>query len=912
MFRFYNLGLRLKIFVLLAVTTLTALVLACAAFVVFDQFSIRKRVAEDLQRDAGHFAEVMATFLLFDTQDGIEDVISEYRRDPHLVAGVVYNAAGEVFFSFAREDVGQSFKPPPMQDAATAFSPKEYISIVRTIGTAGDISGKVFLLRDLVDVWQRAKEFISIAAAVVGVSFVVALMISFRLQQHITEPLLSLSQVANNVARNNDYTARVTRYHEDEIGQLVDDFNEMLAQIQTHDVALQMAYDDLEKRVQERTAELSKTNNKLMEEISTREWAEDEMRKSQQKLLLHMKQTPLGVIDWNKDGEVISWNPAAEKIFGWREHEVIGQSWRDFLVPPAAMEKASANWTLLQNHEGGGHVILKNITRDERMVMCEWFHTPLVNEQENVVGIASLVQDITQRVQSEIALKQSEERFSKVFRASPAAVGIVTLPDGRFIDVNNRFLEDFGHERESIIGKTARELKLWSAEADEERLFKLVQEMTSVSDFDCPLKTSTGEVHNTLLSAELVTLGDRICVLLQVHDLTERMNLESQLRQAQKMEAIGQFAAGVAHDFNNILTIIQGHTNLLQVTHPKDHEDFESVREIGLAADRAANLTRQLLAFSRKQVMRSRMLDLNEVVNNSSKMLTRLVGDNIQVTTRLSETPALAKADIGMIEQVILNLAVNARDAMENGGALKVRTQWRAFNSEQCEMIPDAEPGEYVELTVADTGMGMDKTTLSRIFDPFFTTKEVGKGTGLGLAMVYGIVKQHSGWLSVESEPGAGTMFRIYFPAAGSEQRKTASERHSDRNAEGGKEGILVTEDEPSLRKMMIKMLRHYGYRVFSAEHGVEALAVWAEHKSEIELLLTDMVMPEGISGRDLALKIRKENAELKVIYTSGYSPELFGKDVGLDEQVNFLPKPYRMNTLALLVRQVLDGDPDV
>lgn len=320
MFRFHNLGLRLKIFLLLAVTTLTALVLACAAFVVFDQFSIRKRVQDDLQRDAGYFAEAMTTFLTFDSQEGIDEVISEYRRHPHLVAGVVYNAAGEVFVSFAREDVGQSFRPPPMQDAATAFSPKEYISIVTPIGTAGDIEGTVFLLRDLVDVRQRANEFMSIAAVVAGVSFIVALMISFRLQQHITEPLLSLSQVANNVARNNDYTARVTRYHADEIGQLVDDFNEMLTQIQTRDVALQMAYDDLEKRVQERTAELSKTNNKLVEEISTREWAEDEMRKSQQKLLLHVKQTPLGVIDWNKDGEVISWNPAAEKIFGWREH----------------------------------------------------------------------------------------------------------------------------------------------------------------------------------------------------------------------------------------------------------------------------------------------------------------------------------------------------------------------------------------------------------------------------------------------------------------------------------------------------------------------------------------------------------------------------------------------------------------
>jgi PAS domain S-box-containing protein len=692
MFRFRNLGLRLKIFLLLTATTLIALVLACAVFVVFDQFSIRKRVQDDLQRDAGQFAEAMEAFLLFDTQDGIESVITEYRQDPHLVAGVVYKPDGEVFVSFARDDFQPTFKVPPVQNASTTFSPDRYIWTITPIGAAGEISGKVFLLRDLDDVRVRANEFMSIAAAVVGVSFIVALMISLRLQRHVTVPLLSLSKVANSVARNKDYTARVTRYNEDEIGQLVDDFNEMLAQIQTRDVALQLAHDDLEKRVQERTAELSKTNNKLMEEISTREWAELEMRKTQQKLLLHVKQTPLGVIDWNKDGEVISWNPAAEKIFGWREHEVSGKSWRNFLVPRAARQKADDNWKQLQNHEGGTHVILQNSTNDDRTVMCEWFHTPLVNEQEEVVGIASLVQDITQRVQSEVALKQSEERFSKAFQASPAAVGILTLPDGRFIDVNNRFLEDFGRERGSTIGKTARDLALWSDDADEERLFKLVKEMTSVSDFECPLKTSVGEVRNTLLSAELVTLGDRICVLLQVHDLTERMNLESQLRQAQKMEAIGQLAAGVAHDFNNILTIIQGHTSLLQLTHPEEHEDHESVREIGLAADRATNLTRQLLAFSRKQVMQSRTLDLNEVVNNSSKMLTRLVGENIEVTTELSEIPALTKADIGMIEQVILNLAVNARDAMENGGLSRCAPNGRHSTQSSVNCFPRPNP----------------------------------------------------------------------------------------------------------------------------------------------------------------------------------------------------------------------------
>lgn len=389
-------------------------------------------------------------------------------------------------------------------------------------------------------------------------------------------------------------------------------------------------------------------------------------------------------------------------------------------------------------------------------------------------------------------------------------------------------------------------------------------------------------------------------------DVTDRLNLESQLRQSQKMESVGQLAAGVAHDFNNILTIIQGHAQLLLSIGNLESRSKESMKQISLAADRAANLTRQLLMFSRKQAMQPQLLNLNEVVSNITKMLRSLVGDQIQMQFDRARQLPIVNADPGMMEQILVNLAANARDAMPKGGSITVTTSSVEVDASYVAQHPEARPGLFVCLSVSDTGVGMSSETLNHIFEPFFTTKEVGKGTGLGLATVYGIVKQHEGWIELTSEVGVGTAFKIFLPA--STQAAGVSEPIVEPSqALGGAETILAVEDESSLRDLVKEILQGYGYRVLEASTGVEALAVWEKHKDEIDLLFTDMMMPEGLSGRELAQRLTSENGNLRVVYTSGYSVDVVAADFNFREGVNFLQKPYLPETLAQTIRNCLD-----
>ena len=897
---FKNLGLRLKIFLLLTASSLLSLFLACASFVYFNHQFQRDQVQRDLIRDAEMYAAWVDPYLDFDDIEGAKEFEPIFEENPRLMGAVVYHLNGDVFFRYERRDQVKRIRYTLME-AQRISAPGTASVLERVFNEDKKQVAWVFMLRDLDDVTQRSQQFIGIASAVLAVAFVIGLLVSLRLQRHITGPLLNLSKAVNTVARKKDYSIRANHQNDDEIGQLVDDFNEMVAQIQSRDLKLQNVNEMLEDKVHERTA-------KLEEEVGIRREAERALYNSQQKLLMHVQQTPLGVIDWNLDEEVVSWNPAAEEIFGWKMSEVIGRNWREFLVPDAAaMPHAEASWKSLRDGTGGTHTIDVNTTKNGAAITCEWFNSYLVDEEDNVIGFASLVQDITQRMVAEEALRQSEERFSKAFQASPAPIAILSMSDGRFVDVNENFVRLFGHDRATIRAKSDLELGLWCAEADRQRLFKLVTSKRSVSNFECPLKTATGSLRTTLLSAELVELANQKRVLLQVNDLTERMSLEEQLRQSQKMEAIGQLAAGVAHDFNNILTIISGHTGLLKTVEFASEEDSESVTEIASAADRAANLTRQLLAFSRKQVMQRATVDLSAVVSDSAKMLKRLVGETIDVETLFPDVAPLTDADIGMIEQIVLNLTVNARDAMPDGGKLTVRTAHHAFDEADVEHIHEAYAGQFVCLSVTDTGCGMGKETQARIFEPFFTTKEVGKGTGLGLATVYGIVKQHNGWIEVQSEVGKGTTFAIYFPAAEADSGNTARLRKADL-VQGGDEGILLAEDEEPLRRMVSRTLKRYGYTVYEAEHGPQALEIWKAHRDKIQLLLTDMIMPEGLNGKELAEAIQGDRPDVKVIYTSGYTPELFGEDGEMNDSIVFLAKPYRMNVVADLVRQVLDG----
>src|ERR1043166_2507284 len=341
--------------------------------------------------------------------------------------------------------------------------------------------------------------------------------------------------------------------------------------------------------------------------------------------------------------------------------------------------------------------------------------------------------------------------------------------------------------------------------------------------------------------------------LLPLQNGGAEAGLETQLRQAQKMESVGQLAAGVAHDFNYLLTIIQGHAGLLPSTGSPDPLARESVRQISLAAERAANLTRQLLMFIRKQTMQPRLLDLNEVIANIFKMLRALAGDQVTLRRNLAASLPPIHADPGMLEQVLVNLAVNARDAMPKGGLLQIETFHAEIDAAYVQQQPEARPGLFVGVSVSDSGHGMDARTLERIFEPFFTTKEAGKGTGLGLALVYGIVKQHQGWLEVQSQPGKGSPFKVFLPA--SSKARAAPDPAQPGPAPGGHETILLVEDEASLRDLVQEVLRKKGYTVLTAQTGRGALQVWEKHKVEIDLLLTDMMMPEGVSGAELAAR---------------------------------------------------------
>ncbi len=392
-------------------------------------------------------------------------------------------------------------------------------------------------------------------------------------------------------------------------------------------------------------------------------------------------------------------------------------------------------------------------------------------------------------------------------------------------------------------------------------------------------------------------------------DITEMLSLEAQYRHAQKLESVGQMAAGIAHDYNNILTVIQGYADCVLGSVKGNEALTAPLKQIAGAARRAATLTRKLLTFSRKQVVQARPLDIVAVLVDFEKMLPRLLGEDILLKTDYPEGLPAIEADAGMVEQVVMNLSVNARDAMPKGGQLTISLALTEVDEAYVRQRPEARLGPFVALSIQDTGCGMDEKVLARIFEPFFSTKEVGRGTGLGLATVYGIMKQHRGWVEVTSAVGRGTTFRAFFPALPNVVVETDDQTESLMLARGGRETILLVEDEPVLRELVCKVLRDYDYHVLEAETGVAALKIWDAHNGQVDLLLTDMVMPGGVSGAELAQQLRKRKPDLRVIYSSGYSADIVGKNFSEHDPI-FLAKPYRPPQLAQRVRRSLDSPP--
>jgi len=516
--------------------------------------------------------------------------------------------------------------------------------------------------------------------------------------------------------------------------------------------------------------------------------------------------------------------------------------------------------------------------------------------------MAGVAFDVTEREEAAQALGESEERFRLI--AEHARDLIALLDDeGRFRYLSPSWESALGYPAVALLGVFAPDLihpddwpkgaKLGEDKLREVRLRKADGSWLWVEKSSYAVAERTAS-HFALIARD-ISARKRADV--------ERQLLEDELRQAHKMEAVGLLAGGIAHDFNNLLTVISGYTEILLRRLGPETEESKEIAEINKAAERAAQLIRQLLAYSRKQLLDPRALDLNKVVTETQTMLKRLIGENIEFSTTLAEDLGSISADNGQIEQIVMNLVVNARDAMPEGGKLLLETVNHTLADISTNGRPDLTPGDYVVLTLTDSGQGMDAATAAQIFEPYYTTKARGAGTGLGLSTVYGIVKQSGGHIELESEPGIGTTFRLYFPQV-AEKAEAFSPKPPDERPLRGSETILLVEDEEALRRVGREMLEMYGYTVLLAADGAAGLALAQNHPDPIQLLMTDILMPK-MSGIELAERLSTLRPELKILYTSGYNDN--GVNLQTIERARYLQKPYAMEELARTLRQLLD-----
>lgn len=768
-------------------------------------------------------------------------------------------------------------------------------------------------------------------------------------------------------------------------------------------------------------------------DITQRKRVEAERNDLLARLQLQIDRMPIAYILYDAEIRYAGWNPAAERIFGYTREEILGRPLLT-LVPPEQWPLVESIADRLRRGDVTAHSVNDNLTKDGRLITCEWHNTPLTDANGAFIGVLSMTMDVTERVRAEQALRASEERLRLALAAGrmgtfdwdittntiiwsdthyqlfgyppddrfpvefrhfvdrlhpddreAVELAIQTamragaaytnecrllLPDGTVrwvmgsgefhyasdgqpirmlgtvVDITDRKRDEAelqmrdramravsqgivitdaclpdnpityaspgferltGYSAAEITGRNCRFLQ--GEESDQATIARLRSAVRKAEGCTVELlnyRQDGTTFWNSLTISPVADTSGRVTHFVGVQtDVTERRRLEEQFRQAQKMEAVGQLAGGVAHDFNNLLTVINGYTDLLLSQLPPEDPKREYLTEVYKAGERAGTLTRQLLTFSRQQVLEMKVLNLNSVVSDTEKMLCRLIGEDVVLMTNLFPMLGLVKADAGQIAQILINLAVNARDAMPRGGSLTVETQNVVLNANACREFPDLQPGQFALLAVRDTGNGMDEATKARIFEPFFTTKEVGHGTGLGLATVHGIVKQSGGYISVDSAIGRGTTFKIYLPTV-SEQQSASQDKSQLSAAPLGSETILLVEDEFAVRALAKQILRKCGYTVLEAANGLDALLLSEAHNGPIHLLVSDVVMPH-VSGRDLAEQLTAKRPACKVLFLSGYTDDAVLRHGVLQEDFAFLQKPFTPALLAHKVRSVLN-----
>jgi len=527
-------------------------------------------------------------------------------------------------------------------------------------------------------------------------------------------------------------------------------------------------------------------------------------------------------------------------------------------------------------------------------------------EKEILQFVSQQLASAIEYKRNEEALRRSEARYRSLVQSAVYGIYRSSL-EGRFFDVNPALITMLGYDSAEEVLALDPKLDVFVDPSEQMRVMAEFRRGARLDNVEVRWKRKDGSAITVRLSGRVVNNPEETAEVVEIiaEDITERRVLENQFRQAQKMEAVGRLAGGVAHDFNNLLMVISGYAEVLLDHTRKNDPLYPKIEAIHQATDRATTLTRQLLAFSRKQLLELKVVDLNIIVEDIKRLLRPLIGENIELQTQLAPDLGRTRADAGQIEQVLMNLVVNSKDAMPNGGKITIQSANARLNHEDVRReYSYIHPGLYVVLSVTDTGEGMDKETQLRIFEPFFTTKEKGKGTGLGLSTVYGIIKQSGGYVLVQSEPGQGTTFRIYLPRV-EDALEPVGTAGTSSSQNGGSETVLLVEDEESVRQLVRETLESKGYKVLEADNGEAALRIVSNHSDKIDMLITDVVMP-GMSGRELSARLCASRPQTKVLYLSGYTEDAIGHEGVVDPDTAFLQKPFTLQMLSRKVREVL------
>ncbi len=667
---------------------------------------------------------------------------------------------------------------------------------------------------------------------------------------------------------------------------------------------LRNAKEELESRVEERTEALAKAIRALESEIGDRKQAQVELARERDRARSYLDIAGVILVALDRGGRVTLINRKGLETLGYQEDELVGKDWFETCLP---VRYRNGVKYLFENIVSGRNVESAEqpvLTRGGEERLIAWRNQMIRDESGVVLGTLSSGEDVTERRRSEAAMRQ----LAAIVESSEEGIIGLTL-DGTVTSWNAGAERIYGYSAAEVLGQHARMLAPDSRQEEAAQLLERIRRSERVGTFETTRRHKDGREVEISLSIFPVRGpdGETVGAATIARDISERKRLQRQLWQSQKMEAIGRLAGGIAHDFNNLLGVVLGDAELALAEKGLSKEQRAAIEEIKEASERAAALTRQLLIFSRQQPVDARVVNLNAVINGFQNLLRRLAGPQIVLHAVLAPDLSAIRADPSHLLQLILNLVVNARDAMPQGGRVRIETANKTLD-ESCEAShPGLHPGRYVLLSVADNGPGMAAETLSRIFEPFFTTKEMGKGTGMGLATVYGVVRAIGGGVWVYSEPGHGTVFKIYLPVAEISQ-EGGEAREVEEELPRGKETVLLVEDSGLLRRVTTEFLKRIGYTVLAAGDAKEAMEAAEKHGGRIDLLLTDLVMP-GMNGRELAERLVSAQPTLKVLYTSGYSGTILRDEDQEAIERSFLEKPYTWQNLARKVRSVLDRE---